>query len=118
MVGAKAIDFGRDVVDGGGALPDMAVQRIEATKRLIYLSEKLGRQSYELLWCVLINGIPLWEAATHIDKSDGPTTQYRKRLFARMFRNALNEAAIAWHMADRGSSRYDGKKRWKILTAR
>lgn len=117
IVGAKAIDFSRDVVDGGGALPDMAVQRIEATKRLIYLAEKIGRESYELLWVVLVNGIPLWEVATQIDKSDGPTTQYRKRYFARMFRNALNEAAIVWKMADRGSTRRDQRKTgWKVLT--
>lgn len=90
--GAKAIDYGREAVDGGGVRDPISVRQIDAGNRLHEVRQLVGSRNYRLLCAVAGEGRTL--ASIAVSK--------RERLTAAdNLRSALDDVAVEWKMATR-----------------
>ena len=91
--GIKAIDYAKDVVDGGQIASDgITESKRAAAERLSYAHDKLGRSGYLLVESVCGQGF--WVKDLHPD-------QYMQRKQMGVLRGCLDELAALWGFKSR-----------------
>lgn len=87
--GARAIDPGKECVDGGRAPEALTDRQIKARKRLIKIERDLGKRLMSVLEAVLIDG-------QTIEQFTQSKVQSTLKLHGGLFRVALNELATIY----------------------
>jgi hypothetical protein len=91
--GARAIDYGRPPVDGGGIADNLSATVMDATKELARIKGFLGETGYRILDHVLIRGFSIAQVAAQANGSPNTRTEL---YVGRRFKEALTDLAMLW----------------------
>ena len=101
--GARAMDYGKEPVDGGAAWPDLDVKAIEAAKILDRLRIEVGHPDYSLLQHAICRRDTIAKIALG---RYGNAREIDQKYLGRRLRDALDVAAHHWGLTTGPAKHY------------
>lgn len=98
-VGAQAIDYGREHVDGGQVWVDVPLGQDEAAKEMAKVRSVLGALDYKIVVAIAGEGRRINEVAGALAYG----TETDRRYVGKRFRDALDSLVVFWCLGSRAS---------------